>query len=542
MISRHLLNTGVPVLRPLAGFRRPMEIIWFGRVSSIGHSGQHKPQIEVVLRPAEDSNARTIRKLVPAAFVRALRLGDVWHGPNLVAVSSAPLVRLKDLQISGNAENVRPIGLPLEKSSGEFPLDFRTYSAHSGHTGAFTVRERLSKDHWMVIPCWEVLRFYFGASGALASRLLSGPIAARNLYKSIRHDQRSDTHWLDLASGLPAAAAATVARIALDPSAGSAARWISNSGTAARANRLAYYPKTNFPFIGSTDLTVQGHWFNQGSQSVLFVERIVSCTHPFPFRQLNYSVLPRAMTVVSRRMQSAFNSNGAQDFRPEVREDLLQSKDSLAIVYLPEATEAAFPDLHEKVIKRVKPRSNCAMNVRAVQEEVPQVLADGSDVTKMGLPQVELASEDEEREDRVIEPEGLDVLYLAADILRKDGFGVRLKSLDASSYYTELSPLARILSNTGELGRAFSCIGVQSDRGRSRTAYCLIRTQDHGLAGDAALLLYLPQTDLDMYEALSQAFGIVVNGQQGGVGIAIAPEAVASNPHSVAKLIRHLGW
>lgn len=519
-----------------------MEIIWFGRVSSIGRAGQHKPQIEVVLRPAEDPNARTVRILVPAAFVRALRLGDVWHGPNLVAVSSAPVVQLKDLQISGNAENVSPIGRPLEEGSGEFPLDFRTYSAHSGHTGAFTVRERLSEDQWMVIPCWEVLRFYFGASGALASRLLSGPIAARNLYRSIRHDQRSDTHWLDLASGLPAAAAATVARIALDPSAGSAARWISNSGTAARANRLAYYPKTNFPFIGKTDLTIQGHWFNQGSQSVLFVERIMSCTHPFPFRQLNYSVMPRVVTAVSRRMLSTMYSKGAQDIRPEVREDRLQSKDAVAMVYLPEATEAAFPDLHEKVIKRVKPRSMSAMGVAAVQEEVPQVLADGSDVTKMGLPQVELASEDEEREDEVVEPEGLDVLHLAADILHKEGFSVGLKSLAASAYDAELFPLARILSNTGELGRAFSCIGLQRDRSRSRTAYCLIRTQDNGLAGDAALLLYLPHTDLDMYEALSQAFGILVNGQQGEVGIAVAPEAVASNPYHVAKLIRQLGW
>lgn len=521
-----------------------MQIVWLGQVRNLGRAGQFRPQIEVVLRSADDPAAPTLRRLVPAAFVRAMRLGDVWHGPNLVATSSAPLIQLKGLQISGEAGNVSPIGKPLDGAHGEYPLDFRSFSDHSGHTGAFAVRERLADGRWMVVPCWEVLRFYFGASGALVSRLLSGPIVARTLYKSIRHDQKSDTHWLDLAPGLHATAAATVARIALDPRAASAARWISNSGVAASINKQAYHPKTNFPFSGNTDLTVQGRWFNQGTQSVLFVERIVSCGSPFPFRNLHYSVLPRTGASVRGRFRSSSPlSNMRGGFRAEVREAPLQSRDSVAMIYLPEVIAVAFPDLLEKVFKRVRPRVENMRASRSDKSDSAEVMADGSEVAaEEGFPQVELASQDEAREDDVIAPEAIDVLRSAIEILRGENFNVSLQSL-RSSPVEELIPLLDFLPSVSQLGRTFSCISLRRNRGHTRSvAYCLVRTHDDGLPVETAMLLYVPQQKVDVHRALSQAFDILQRGQQGGVGVATAPEFVANNPYAVAKLIRQLSW
>lgn len=537
-------EAGMPVLRPLAGFKRPMQIVWLGQVRNLGRAGQLRPQIEVVLRPAEDPAAPTLRRLVPAAFVRAMRLGDVWHGPNLVATSSASLIQLKGLQISGEAAHVSPIGKPLEGAHGEYPLDFRSFSDHSGHTGAYAVRERLADGRLMVVPCWELLRFYFGASGALVSRLLSGPIIARALYKSIRHDKRSDTHWLDLAPGLHVSAAATVARIALDNRAASAARWISNSGVAANINRQAYYPKTNFPFQGKTDLTVQGHWFDQGSQSVLFVERIVSCSFPFPFRNLHYSVLPKTGISMRSRMRSGSSLTRAPtDFRPEVREAPLLTKDSVAMIYLPEDADVAFPDLLGKVFKRVRPRAENIQTSRPGKQDIGKVFADGSDVaSEEGFPQVELASQDEAREDEVIAPEAIDVLRSAVEILRGEKFNVSLQSLGDTSV-EELMPLQNILPGVEQLGKAFSCIGLRRGGGRTRSAaYCLVRTRDDGLPIETAMLLYAPPQKMDAHRAISQAFDILQRGQQGGVGVASAPEFVANNPYAVARLIRQLTW
>lgn len=148
----------MPVLRPLAGFKRPMQIVWLGQVRNMGRAGQFRPQIEVVLRPAEDPLAPTQRRLVPAAFVRAMRLGDVWHGPNLVATSSTSLIQLKGLHISGEAANVSPIGKPLEGAHGEYPLDFRSFSDHSGHTGAYAVRERLADGRWLELASQDEAR------------------------------------------------------------------------------------------------------------------------------------------------------------------------------------------------------------------------------------------------------------------------------------------------------------------------------------------------------------------------------------------------
>lgn len=539
-----LFEAGMPVLRPLAGFKRPMQIVWLGQVRNLGRAGQFRPQIEVVLRPADDPTAPTLRRLVPAAFVRAMRLGDVWHGPNLVATSSAAVIQLKGLQISGEAANVSPIGKPLDGAHGEYPLDFRYFSDHSGHTGTYAVRERLADGRWMVVPCWEVLRFYFGASGALVSRLLSGPIIARSLFKSIRHDQKNDTHWLDLAPGLYASAAATVARIALDHRAASAARWISNSGVAANINRQAYFPKTNFPFRGTTDLTVQGHWFDQGTQSVLFVERIVSCSFPFPFRNLHYSVVPGTGVSIRSRWRGGPSSTGEpKDLRQVVSEAPLLSRDSVAMIYLPEVATVAFPDLLSKVFKRVRPRAEKTGISRSDKQDSVEVLADGSDVkVEDSFPQVELASQDEARDDEVMAPEAIDVLRSAVEILRGENFNVSLQSLDDASV-DELVPLSNILSGVGQIGKAFSCIGLRRRGGRTHSAaYCLIRTFDDGVSAETAMLLYAPQQKMDVHRALSQAFDILKRGQQGGVGVASAPEFVANNPYAVAKLIRRLNW
>lgn len=529
----------IPIVRPLAGFARAMQIVWLGQVHNIGRAGQRRPQIEVVLRPAEDANSPTLRRLVPAAFVRALRLGDVWHGPSLVGHSTSPIIQLKDLKISGDSTKVQPIGKPLDGGKSEYPLDFKSFSDHSGYTGAHAFREELGNGRSLIVPCWELLRFYFGASGALASRLLSGPLKANALYASARHDPVGDVHWLDLAKGMHSTGAVTIARIALEPRAASAARWISNSGTAALVNGQPYYPKTNFPFAGTTDLTIQGRWLG-AAQRVLFVERIVSCSHPFPFRTLHYSVPESAVRILRGPSRSSSRPDKADGSRAEIREGAKGPTNSCAVIHLPEHTDAAFPDLAEKLLRRVRPRSGLVRVAPSHAVSESAVLADGSEASVEGFPEVELASQDESRNDETLPPEAADVLQNAISMLRSEGFAVQLRSLSSAPGAAALLPVGEIVSTAGVLGRAFACVGIRRVGPRGRTAYCLVRMDAPDLSTDTHILLLLPDRNAGTYSALQQALEILHSGRSSGTGVLSAPESVAGNAFAVARLIRRV--
>ena len=529
----------VPIVRPLAGFARPMQIIWLGQVHNIGIHGQRRPQIEVVLRSAQDPEAPTIRRQVPAAFVRVLRLGDVWHGPNLVGQSSSPIVQLKDLEVSGDPSRVQPIGKPLNGAKERYPLDFRSFSDHSGHTGAYAVREDLGNGQTLIVPCWELLRFYFGASGALVSRLLSGPLTARALYSSARHDTERDVHWLDLARGMHWTGAVTIARIALEQRAASAARWISNSGTAALVNREPYYPKTNFPFAGATNLTVQGRWLGPGRE-VLFVERIVSCSHPFPFRTLHYSVPDGSAKIARFPVRSSSRLSKTNSARFEIREGARGLAKNCAVIHLPEHTNVSFPDLTQKLMRRVRPRNGLARALPPQGVTESAVLADGSEASTDGFPEVELASQDETRDDETIQPEAADVLHIAINMLNNEGLSVQLRSLSGAPGAPALVPVSEIASASGVLGQAFACAAIRWPGLGGGTAYCLVRTGAPELSIDTHILLLRPDRNTGIYSALQQALEVLKSGRSVGRGVITAPESVALNANAVARLIRSL--
>jgi hypothetical protein len=364
------LTTGEPIPKALAELKEPTMISWFGHIERISLNGQHSPHLVLSMRRLltgrELGTAFPIR--VPAAFAGALHLGDVYCGGQKVGERGSPKVVFKDLQIKGladkslfNEERVRPIGEPLSDQQGRqaFAFDLNDYDHPLGYTSSPVAQVPLGQSRWLLIPCWELVRFYFGASGLLLRRLLCGePWQLKDLAARSRHDKEAEVHWLDLAPGMNRWAATTIARIAFSKVAQSCAHWITNSGMAAAAAGQRYYPKTYFPFVGATDLTVRGRWFQRSWGAVYLAERIVACTHPFPFKQLNSSVGEQ----VGRRLQSAGRgSSGAiQRGQSARRENWLGAspvqRGSVNTLQTGAAEdEVAFPDLTGKKLLSVQP-------------------------------------------------------------------------------------------------------------------------------------------------------------------------------------------
>lgn len=149
-----------PVLIPLRNLgSAPLRIEWFGDVSYAGRSGGRSPMVAVTL--ARGHQGQWIRT-------------DIVDDSPLTA--SMPIAYLRLLRIGDSTTSVLPAGLPVTEDGGKptYLLPFSDFDGHRGHTGAFCARVKLPDGALLIVPCMELIRFYFGDSGLLLKRLFSG--------------------------------------------------------------------------------------------------------------------------------------------------------------------------------------------------------------------------------------------------------------------------------------------------------------------------------------------------------------------------------
>ena len=358
------------VLAPLRNLgSAPIRIEWFGDVTYAGRFGGQSPLVTVVvarghqgqwIRSTGGEDDHGITASIPVAYLRLLRVGDIWVlGRRVGSDTGSIRLTFPDILIDDTTTDIRPAGLPIQEADGEsrYLLPFSEFDAHRGHTGAFCARVQLKEGITLVVPCIELIRFYFGASGLLLNRLFSGAFATDDLYTSARCHPITGIANLSLAPGLPFPAATTVARIAFDWRAEKAAAWIAKSGVAAAANGERYYPKTAFPFVGDTDLTVDGRWLQAGSTKVFFVARLLQCTHPFPFKRLYarsaVKIIGDKKSNTPSAAKKGISAKRTKDARSHDR-TLLEGYVTRALmpmsIEVDEVFENPFPDLRGKPI------------------------------------------------------------------------------------------------------------------------------------------------------------------------------------------------
>ena len=109
--------------------------------------------------------------------------------------------------------------VPDDQNAPRHELPFHLFQRHSDHTKAFVARVQIDSGSVLLVPSMELVRFYFGSSGALLANMFSGALGERHLYESAEKDPATGEVTLQLAAGLPGIAAATVARIAFNKTA-----------------------------------------------------------------------------------------------------------------------------------------------------------------------------------------------------------------------------------------------------------------------------------------------------------------------------------
>ncbi|MFC5429452.1 hypothetical protein ACFPTO_11670 [Paraburkholderia denitrificans] len=248
---------------------------------------------------------RQVKRWVSVGTMVTLGVGDIWSGQALVASPVYESETFLQLLIDDATTSMVKAGGPHE--DGSYLLPFGSHPWHAANTRSNCVRVALPDGRAIIIPCMELIRFYFGSSSALLARLFTPPLTKDVLFTDCRLTV-SRVMKLVLAAGIPHASASDVARMAGDPIAWRAAAWVGTSCLRDSTVGEAIYPQMGFPFWGVTDLSATGKWLPGpgGNRQTFLVYQLRSCSHPFPFRVLNYQ-----LHAETKRKSAGANQNPA---------------------------------------------------------------------------------------------------------------------------------------------------------------------------------------------------------------------------------------
>ncbi|MCK2097372.1 hypothetical protein [Thauera aromatica] len=274
---------------------------------------------EALLLPSSTDHSHQKEIWAPVAALPLLAVGDLWQHGCLLTSPDYQIETFSGLRIEPGRTSFVKAGLAID---GKFLIPLSAHPWHRLHTQAYCLAVELAGGRRLLIPCAEIIRFYFGSSSNLVQRLFSAPLVQDTLWSSRSFNPVSRHMHLVLATGISGASASDIARIAGSKFAWRSAAGIHASCQKATASHLHAYPYTGLPFEGDTNLAAHGVWLPLGDEiaSTFLVYRLRSCSHAFPFRSLSYE-------TASRRAKSTpLPQDGNQTAKPAFHQSLKSSQ------------------------------------------------------------------------------------------------------------------------------------------------------------------------------------------------------------------------
>lgn len=359
----------VPNLPDLTPDDRIWRVDWFGDCGYPGSVRRYsQPSVKVVLSalrcdpsdrlallsPEATDHQHSHEAWVPVAALPIVAIGDLWQSGERIASPEYQKESFNKLRIALETASFVKAGLALDDW---FLIPLNRHPWHRLHTQSYCVSISLPGQHRLLVPCMEIIRFYFGSSSNLLQRLFTNPLTQTSLWTSKRFDSVKQHLHLVLANRLSGASASDIGRIAECPLAWRSAAGIHASCQKASVQRHPVYPYTGFPFEGQTDLMASGVWLPFGNieNSTFLVYRLISCSHPFPFKSLSYESSDRKAMYDRKRDQGDKASSFAKGHKSRESQTVDTDPDAKKSGKSPRVqTDNRFPDLVRKPVWREK--------------------------------------------------------------------------------------------------------------------------------------------------------------------------------------------
>jgi hypothetical protein len=268
-----------------------------------------------------------LSKDVPVSLLPHLKVGTIWRDGTPAAtvlgaartrmfrgVENMATSRVVTLFDGANRQTLPPTkssDTTVVNLSGTFPWSCYERNDQGQNAIAVTVADQPVE---LIIPCWEILRFYFCSSGILSEEILRyGLMPDNNLYDDAMSRMVDGCCRLVLRRNIPSGDAATVLRIAFDKTAAYQARSCALGILTQLVRDVPAYPKLCLPFSGSSDLqcltrrcqTTDGRWID-------VVVQIQSCTASFPQHEPGWRGFREVSSLVGELMNRQ-NASSADD-------------------------------------------------------------------------------------------------------------------------------------------------------------------------------------------------------------------------------------
>lgn len=293
-----------------------------------------------------------ISRWVSVGTLVLLRVGDLYRGRRKHSSGDGEVEIFRDICVDPPGTEIVKTG---RSEAGDFLLPLAFHPGHRDHTRGYCVRIPLSDGRQLIVPCMEIIRFYFGSSSTLLSKLFRPDLKREDLFdptQSWVRPDRARAH-LHLTDGLPGRSAVDVARIAGDKAAWHSAIQI---GLSMASDHNQGYIRTSFPFTGRTTLLARGKWLPLGNQPgrTFVVHQLLSCSHPLPFQSLSYRA-EWSSRPTSRERSTRTSSDSPESKKAAVvsTQSLLeQDPGRLAVATFSFTESKRFPDLIPKLVYR----------------------------------------------------------------------------------------------------------------------------------------------------------------------------------------------
>jgi hypothetical protein len=299
-----------------------------------------------------------MRRWVSVGTLVLLKVGDIWHKKSFFLSPDYELETFSRVSTSSSHIDLIKSGLNLNEAGFLIPVSEHPW--HLNATHSYCVMLKLENGKRLIVPCLELIRFYFGSSSSLLTKLFLPPLQKDSLFKDGVFDHRTRHLSLKLGNEISGSSAADIGRIFLENHAWRAALRVGTSILKAAFDNQAIHPKGTFPFDGTTDLQASGKWLSFGdtTNATFLVYKLISCSHQFPFRSINYEMSgDRKKPFFDQTQQDCKGKTTFQSSAPDAANQSIKEEDGSTKLESKTRNflgKIAFPDLIRKPIWKSK--------------------------------------------------------------------------------------------------------------------------------------------------------------------------------------------